>query len=294
MKWIVAFMLLSLSMVTRAQTIEYVHTDPLGSPVAITNQAGQVIERMQYEPYGANIGQSNSDRPGYTGHVMDSQSGLTYMQQRYYDPTIGRFLSTDPVTANSVTGANFNRFWYANNNPYRFTDPDGREGKDNGPNSPKVDEDSLTRRERAENRKYLREIKSALSKLGDGLAKKGEQEKLRRYKALTVRLVGSPPEDVVRYAEHKGIPVSQIMGYEQAPNDGIVTFLPALGQLSDPEYTIGTYHGMELGKGSQLNIFKGITHEIGHEFDELWFIDPDSREERANEFVREMQPYYTE
>lgn len=48
------------------------------------------------------------------------------MQQRYYDPMIGRFLSTDPVTANSATGANFNRYWYANNNPYKFTDPDGR------------------------------------------------------------------------------------------------------------------------------------------------------------------------
>jgi len=46
--------------------------------------------------------------------------------QRYYDPGIGRFLSVDPVTANSGTGANFNRYWYANNNPYKFTDPDGR------------------------------------------------------------------------------------------------------------------------------------------------------------------------
>jgi uncharacterized protein RhaS with RHS repeats len=50
------------------------------------------------------------------------------MQQRYYDPQIGRFLSVDPVTANSGTGANFNRYWYANNNPYKFTDPDGRLG----------------------------------------------------------------------------------------------------------------------------------------------------------------------
>jgi RHS repeat-associated protein len=46
--------------------------------------------------------------------------------QRYYDPGIGRFLSVDPVTANPNTGANFNRYAYANNNPYKFTDPDGR------------------------------------------------------------------------------------------------------------------------------------------------------------------------
>ena len=50
--WIAALVLASLSMVTRAQTIEYVHTDPLGSPVAITNQTGQIIERTEYEPYG--------------------------------------------------------------------------------------------------------------------------------------------------------------------------------------------------------------------------------------------------
>ena len=48
------------------------------------------------------------------------------MQQRYYDPAIGRFLSNDPVSTNSNNGASFNRYNYANNNPYRFTDPDGR------------------------------------------------------------------------------------------------------------------------------------------------------------------------
>jgi sortase (surface protein transpeptidase) len=52
--------------------------------------------------------------------------------QRYYDPGVGRFLSVDPVGASSINGGNFNRYWYADNNPYRFIDPDGREacGKD--------------------------------------------------------------------------------------------------------------------------------------------------------------------
>ena len=107
-------------------TISYFHTDALGSPIAKTNAAGAIIETSEYEPYGRLLNRNNDDRAGYTGHVMDAVSGLTYMQQRYYDPAIGRFLSVDPVTASSVTGANFNRYWYANNNPYRFTDPDGR------------------------------------------------------------------------------------------------------------------------------------------------------------------------
>jgi len=105
---------------------KYQHTDALGSPVAVTNESGQVIERTQWEPFGAAIGKPDYQGVGYTGHVMDGATGLTYMQQRYYDPGIGRFLSVDPVTADGNGGGNFNRYWYANNNPYKFTDPDGR------------------------------------------------------------------------------------------------------------------------------------------------------------------------
>lgn len=110
------------------QLVKYQHTDALGSPVAVTNEAGAVIDRTQWEPYGAAIGKPAYDGIGYTGHVMDGATGLTYMQQRYYDPGIGRFLSVDPVTAYEKPGMNFNRYWYANNNPYKFMDPDGRFG----------------------------------------------------------------------------------------------------------------------------------------------------------------------
>jgi RHS repeat-associated protein len=55
-------------------------------------------------------------------------SGRTlYMQQRYFDPIAGRFLSVDPVTTDAGTGSSFNRYVYATNNPYKFKDPDGRE-----------------------------------------------------------------------------------------------------------------------------------------------------------------------
>jgi len=112
---------------TNVYTTKYQHTDALGSPVAVTNDAQTVIEQSEYEPYGGLLNRPLTDGPGYTGHVSDAQTGLSYMQQRYYDPKIGggRFLSVDPVTADSV-GGNFNRYWYANNNPYKFKDPDGR------------------------------------------------------------------------------------------------------------------------------------------------------------------------
>lgn len=111
---------------TNAWTVSFHHTDALGSPVATTNTAGQVVDRTAYQPWGRPIAKPDHDGISYTGHVRDSATQLMYMQQRYYDPSIGRFLSVDPVTANPNTGANFNRYWYANNNPYKFTDPDGR------------------------------------------------------------------------------------------------------------------------------------------------------------------------
>ncbi|MGC0120131.1 RHS repeat-associated core domain-containing protein [Pseudoalteromonas piscicida] len=46
------------------------------------------------------------------------------MQARYYDPVIGRFYSNDPVGFRDIHS--FNRYAYANNNPYKYTDPDGR------------------------------------------------------------------------------------------------------------------------------------------------------------------------
>jgi RHS repeat-associated protein len=86
-----------------------------------------VVERQVHEPYGAPIAHGATDGPGFTGHVEDSATELTYMQQRYYDPQVGRFLSVDPVTPYSRPNQAFNRQWYASDNPYRFTDPDGRE-----------------------------------------------------------------------------------------------------------------------------------------------------------------------
>jgi RHS repeat-associated protein len=111
---------------TGVYTTKYQHTDALGTPVAVTGVAGAVLERSEYEPFGLQINGQMKDGPGYTGHVQDAATGMTYMQQRYYDAQIGRFLSVDPVSARP-TGDNFNRYAYAINNPYKFTDPDGRE-----------------------------------------------------------------------------------------------------------------------------------------------------------------------
>jgi RHS repeat-associated protein len=106
--------------------VSFSHTDALGSPVARTNASAQVTSRTRYEAYGATAAGTNPTGIGFTGHVNDADTGLVYMQQRYYDPVAGRFLSVDPVSTDAKTGDSFNRYVYGNNNPYKFKDPDGR------------------------------------------------------------------------------------------------------------------------------------------------------------------------
>lgn len=115
-----------------ALSVTYHHADALGSPVVETDTAWPpgIVQSIFYRPYGAASRSDGGivDGPGYTGHIMDGPTGLVYMQQRYYDPGIGRFLSVDPMGVDTGTGWNFNRYNYAANNPYSFLDPDGRCG----------------------------------------------------------------------------------------------------------------------------------------------------------------------
>ena len=82
--------------------------------------------RTRYEPYGATAVGDVPQSIGFTGHVNDPDTGLVYMQQRCYDPIAGRSLSVDPVMTDAKDGNFFGRYHYANNNPYKFKDPDGR------------------------------------------------------------------------------------------------------------------------------------------------------------------------
>lgn len=72
---------------------------------------------------------TSEDTPGYTGHLEDDDLQLTYMQQRYYDPVIGRFYSNDPVGFSPNKPMMFNRYAYAYNSPYVYIDPDGMDNK---------------------------------------------------------------------------------------------------------------------------------------------------------------------
>jgi RHS repeat-associated protein len=109
-------------------TITYLHPDHLGSAVAGTDSNSAVAWRESYTPYGEAmvINAANDNQAGFTGHIKDATTGLNYMQARYYDPVIGRFLSIDQVTfMDTGKPGMFNRYAYTLNNPINMIDPDG-------------------------------------------------------------------------------------------------------------------------------------------------------------------------
>ncbi|MEX2964092.1 RHS repeat-associated core domain-containing protein [Microbulbifer sp. TYP-18] len=69
--------------------------------------------------------QGLTTRRGYTGHEHLDRTGLIHMNGRIYDPTLGRFLSPDPLVQAPTFSQSWNRYSYAFNNPVGFTDPTG-------------------------------------------------------------------------------------------------------------------------------------------------------------------------
>ena len=118
---------------TGGQTYYYV-TNLQGDVTAILNGSGDPMVTYTYDAWGniLTIGGDDANTLGrmnplrYRGYVYDQETGLYYLQSRYYDPEMGRFISADPAyiaTGQGLVGNNM--FAYCNNNPVAFFDKSG-------------------------------------------------------------------------------------------------------------------------------------------------------------------------
>ena len=106
--------------IVRDGTRYYPLFDGVGSVTTLTDATGAAVGRVRYSAFG--VPQSSGvteNAVSFTGHQFDAATGLVYARARYYDPTLGRFLSQDPEPA-------VNPYAYAFNAPLEFTDPTGR------------------------------------------------------------------------------------------------------------------------------------------------------------------------
>ena len=110
-----------------------------GDVVALMNTSGTIVARYSYDPWGVPtvtnssgtvmeqstfIGNINPLR--YRGYYYDTETGFYYLQSRYYDPAIGRFISADTFATTDCNGfLSSNMFAYCENNPVNNSDPTG-------------------------------------------------------------------------------------------------------------------------------------------------------------------------
>ena len=100
----------------------YYHTDNLGTPRALTDSNGTTVWLATYEPFGnATVMGNITNNLRMAGQYYDQETGLHYNNARYYDPKVGRYISSDPI---GLAGG-LNTYLYAKANPLRYTDPTG-------------------------------------------------------------------------------------------------------------------------------------------------------------------------
>ncbi|MGW9365691.1 RHS repeat domain-containing protein [Streptomyces albidoflavus] len=105
----------------------YLFPDHQGTAMlAVTWGAGQLITRRKQLPFGAPRATTGTDWPGDRGFVggTTDPTGYTHLGAREYDPTLGRFLSVDPLLLTDDP-TQHNPYTYANNNPVTYADPTG-------------------------------------------------------------------------------------------------------------------------------------------------------------------------
>jgi RHS repeat-associated protein len=107
------------------QGTQYLFSDHLGSVSAATNASGALVGMQHYDPWGrVRTGGIGLTARTFTGQRLDA-TGLLYYHARYYDPTLGRFISPDSIVPEPGNPQSFNRFAYVYNNPLKYTDPTG-------------------------------------------------------------------------------------------------------------------------------------------------------------------------
>nr|WP_221405060.1 RHS repeat-associated core domain-containing protein [Apibacter adventoris] len=142
----------------------YYHADHLGSSSYITNLDAQIVQHVEYVPFGEVFieerNQSWNTPYLFNGKELDEETGLYYYGARYYKPRESVWLSVDPLAERYP---NYSPYAYTFQNPIKYIDPRGLEGLEPGdpPKEREIDEVVIISKARSWfNRNIIRPIKN--------------------------------------------------------------------------------------------------------------------------------------
>jgi len=110
---------------TQSGATYYIITDHLGSPRAVTDAAGAIVKKLDYDSFGNVISDSNPGLSipfGFAGGLWDVDTGLVRFGFRDYDADTGRWTARDPI---GFAAGDTNLYGYTSNDPVNFVDPSG-------------------------------------------------------------------------------------------------------------------------------------------------------------------------
>ena len=106
---------------------QYYTQNAHGDVVNLTDSTGAITKSYKYDAFGVeqNIDDADDNAFRYCGEYFDAETGTIYLRARYYNPTIGRFISRDSVTGEKTDPLSLNLYTYCHNTPIIGTDPSG-------------------------------------------------------------------------------------------------------------------------------------------------------------------------
>ncbi len=99
-----------------------------GDVVQTVSEAGEIENQYDFDIFGnpiLTVEKEYTNAIRYAGEFYDEETGLYYLRARFYDPSIGRFISEDSYWGEDRNPLSLNLYTYAHNNPIRFIDPSG-------------------------------------------------------------------------------------------------------------------------------------------------------------------------
>ena len=111
-------------------TVYYYVTNLQGDVMYLVDSSGNQVAAYTYDPFGKVLSSSGTmaeiNPLRYRGYYQDSETGFYYLQSRYYDPAICRFINADSYASTGQGLLDYNMFAYCGNNPVNRADPSGQ------------------------------------------------------------------------------------------------------------------------------------------------------------------------